>query len=78
MLTLKLISENEQELVFNYHPEGNSEFGTIVVNKRSEELHLLHDAENDEFGIYKVHAVSKIKEYLQNKVFLKETTVAWY
>lgn len=78
MLTLKMTSQEAGAIVFNYYPEGRSEYGTIRVNKDTGELSILHTASNDEFGTYKVHAIKRIKTYIQNKSFELEDTVAWY
>ena len=78
MLRLKLDKTLDGKIVFNYYPEDKEEFGTITVDEKNGEIQILNQANNDEFGDYKVHAISKIREYIKNKEYQLDTIVAWY
>lgn len=78
MLKLKLINQYDGKIVFNYYPNGKSDFGTVSINESTGEIVVLTVAKNDEFGRYKIHAIKRIKEYFNNKNFMIEDIVAWY
>ncbi len=78
MLVLKRVEWNDGKIVFNYYPEGKDSFGSISVDENSGELNVLRIAENDEFENYKVHAITRIREYFENRNFLQEDVVSWY
>ncbi|MDD6202469.1 MAG: hypothetical protein PUB13_05950 [Lachnospiraceae bacterium] len=78
MLKLKLMNKCDGKIVFNYYPEGKSDFGTVSINEKTGEIDIMNVAQNDEFGRYKIHAINRIKEYFENKKFVTEDIVAWY
>lgn len=77
MLRLKLIRDDEQEVIYNYYPENKNEFGTISVNKNTGEVKIISEVEKDKFCIYRNHALSKIRECQRKGAFIRESIVAW-
>lgn len=78
MLKLKLIKRIAGKIVFNYYPEGKEIFGTISVDERTGEMDVVRVSENDEFGRYKLHALKRIREFINGDTFTEEDIVAWY
>lgn len=77
MLRLKLVKEDDVRMYFEYYPEDKELSGRISIDKSNGNIELLQQAENDEFGGYKVHAVSKIREYFNEKAYKENQIVAW-
>ncbi len=77
MLRLELVSETASEVVYNYYPENNKEYGTIKVNKTSGDVIEHKVPGSDAHSRYFQHAISKIDSYLLNKKYPKEDIVIW-
>lgn len=77
MLTLKLNSETEKNVIYNYYPEGKTVCGKVSINKITGDIKP-EISENDELGRYLMHAIKRVKEYFENGEYKKSDMVAWY
>lgn len=78
MVKYKLYEENENTVSYYYYPQGQEEFGSITVNKKTAELVNIEYAKTDKFKRYFFHMIEQIKEFVKSGNFLKEGYVAWY
>ncbi len=77
MLWLELVSNTQDEVIYNYFPERESEYGTVSINKATGELDVKKVSANDEYKRYLFHAISRIEKYFKEKNFQEKDTVAW-
>lgn len=77
MLRLELVGNTQKEVIYNYFPEQGKEYGTVSMNKDTGEFSVVKISANDEFRTYLSHAVSKIKKYSAENIFLEHDVVAW-
>lgn len=77
MLRLELVENTQEEIVYSYFPEGESEYGTISINKVTGELDIKKTSANDAYKRYLFHAVSRIEKYYAENKFLERDIVAW-
>lgn len=77
MLRLKLLNEYDNKIIYEYYPEDSNISGRISIDKKTGEIELIRQAENDKFGRYKVHAVSAIMNYFKSKNYKMNETIAW-
>ena len=78
MLTLELVEECDEKMVYHYYPEGKAEFGTVSINKDTGEILVLKTAKGDEFGFYKFHVLSTLQKYYESGEYKQKDMVAWY
>ena len=78
MLKFALIEENQSTVLYEYHPEGGTEFGVISLDKKTGECHIETEAENDIYKRYAMKLIKRIREMYNNKSFEKEGMIAWY
>lgn len=77
MLRLELVENTQEEIVYNYFPEGESEYGTISINKVTGELDIKKISTNDAHKRYLFHAVSRIEKYHVENKYLERDMAAW-
>jgi len=77
MLQLKLAKETKTEVVYNYFPEKEKEYGTIMIQKETGEIISADTAINDPYKRYLHHAISKLDEYFNKGKYLSEDVVVW-
>lgn len=78
MVKYKIIEENEDTVSYRYFPEGQEDFGSITMDKKTADLVDVEVAKTDKFKWYFYHMVEQIEEFIQNGNFLKDGYVAWY
>ncbi len=77
MLRLKMCGESENKIIYEYYPEDGEDCGRLSINKQSGKIELMQQADTDEYGSYKVHAVSTITKYYKQNNYLTNQIVAW-
>lgn len=77
MLRLELVSNTQEEVIYNYFPEHESEYGTVSINKATGELDVKKVSVNDEYKRYLYHAISTVEMYFKEDSFREKATVAW-
>ena len=78
MLKFVLVEEKEDRVVYEYYPEGGSEYGTVSFDKKTGNGGIETLADNDRHQRYAMKALKRIREMASNKSFEKEGMVAWY
>ena len=78
MLTLRVKSESEEKIVYDFFPENTGERGTIELNKNDGEISVIKVADGDEYSRYLHHAVSKAREFFEKGHYEDNISVAWY
>lgn len=76
MLELKKKGETTNTVIYNYYPEGKTDWGELVLNKETHTV--LEDytkANNDNFGLYLSHAIKRIESY--SGKYPEKDIVAW-
>lgn len=69
--------ESDRNAAYNYYPEDQENFGTIIINKTMGEIET-NLSSNDKFGRYIMHAVKRVIEYFEEGVYKKQDFVVWY
>lgn len=77
MLRLELVSNVQGEVIYNYFPEHENEYGTVSINKTTGKLDVKKVSVNDEYKRYLFHAISRIEKYFKENNFQERDTVAW-
>lgn len=77
MLILKLNSETEKNVVYNYYPEGKGIYGKVSIDKMTGDIES-KAAKNDKFDRYLMHAIKRIREYYGSGKYKNSDMVAWY
>lgn len=78
MLKFVMVEETKNRVLYEYHPEGGSESGTVSFNKHTGDGSIETLADNDKHQRYAMKALKRIREMASNKSFEKEGMVAWY
>lgn len=78
MLRLELIKETRTEVVYNYFPEQENEYGTVTIGKSSGEVIDAKISSNDTHHRYLHHAVSRIGGYIEDGIYMQNEVVAWH
>jgi len=78
MLKYKLVEETENTVSYNYYPDGNSDFGTVTIDRKSGDISNVVLATSDEFKRYLYHMIEQIEEFVESGDFRKEGLIAWY
>lgn len=77
MLKYNLIQENENEVLYEYFPEGGKHAGVIKFDKTKEEWHLEKPSKDDKHNRYALKMVKRLREFASNGTFENEGIVAW-
>ena len=78
MLKYKLVEETPSNVVYEYFPEGDTKFGVVSFDKKSNANSIVTLAPQDRHRRYAQKLFSKIKEFANNDSFDKEGMIAWY
>lgn len=77
MLKYELIEENESKALYKYFPEGGSESGVVVIDKKSGECSIENLSSNDRYQRYAIKMFKRLRELLASKSFEKTGIIAW-
>lgn len=77
MLRLELVNNTQREVVYNYFPEQENEYGIVSMDKDTGEIGIIKVSPNDMYKRYLFHAVSKIEKYAIEKDFQENDVIAW-
>lgn len=77
MLRLELVSNTQKEVIYNYFPEHDNEYGIVSINKDTGEPSIVKISPNDEFRTYLYHAISTMERYFKEDNFRDKDTIAW-
>ena len=82
---VKLIKKqlNNQKVLYLYQPEGKGDVGLIsyyFTNKEGDRLFCekMSSIENDDFTVYRDHAINELLNFAKSKEFPDEKIVKWY
>ena len=78
MLKFILAEEKENSVLYKYYPEGGSEFGVVIFDKRSGNGSIEILAGNDRHRKYALKTLKRIREMAGNGLFEKSGMIAWY
>ena len=78
MLRLELARETNTEVVYNYFPEQEKEYGTITISKITGDVLGYETANNDKHRRYLRHAIARIGKYVDTKDYREKDVVGWY
>ena len=62
---------------YRYYPEGREEYGIVSLNRKTDDV-INDKIYPDDPGMYKWHAVYRIRKYNETGEFPEKATVAWY
>jgi len=68
---------NENQVVYNYLPEGKGSPGEVIYNFMSGETIISERAQNDNYGRYGQYAVRRITEYIDKQNLPMKAIQAW-
>ena len=77
MLRYSLIRENEQEIWYEYFPEGNEELGIIIYNKKTKQCSIKELSTKDQNQRYALKMFSKIRQFAKQGVYEQKGIVVW-
>lgn len=78
MLKFERLFENENIVKYQYYPEGRTQSGTVVFDKKTNRGRVLKKSSEGELEWYTVHMFSQIRKFSKNKDFKESGTIAWY
>lgn len=77
MLTLELMSNGLESVVYRYYPEGETKYGVVSVSKVDGKWSF--DKLVEEYGTkYAAHACAWIAKRIKEKKIPEKGMVAWY
>lgn len=78
MLRFKMVESGHGKLVYRYYPEGKDDYGVVSYDESTgiSTIELL--AEDDDFRIYALKMMSRIRAMKVKGTFDTEGMVAWY
>lgn len=71
------MKETAEEVVYEYHPEGGSDFGVISYDRKVKKCNVTTPSKKDKHLKYAQKMFARIREYANNDLFPKEGTIAW-
>ena len=77
MLRYKLLWERDNEVAYEYYPEGGLEAGVIIYDTHSKEFVLEKPAQNDAARTYAGMMATRIREFPKTNGFKQDGIVAW-
>lgn len=78
MLRYILTHNSEEEVSYQYYPEGNEEFGIITLSKKNNECEITLLAPTDTHKKYAFHMMRKMEKFAEEGTFQENGIVAWY
>jgi hypothetical protein len=70
--------ESEDELQYEYFPEGGTASGIVAYNKETGKCNIKKLSEEDKHQRYALKMFKRIREFASSDSFQKEGIVAWY
>ena len=77
MLKYNLIRDDENNLIYEYFPEGKENSGFVSYSKKTGECKIEELSENDRHQIYALKMLKKLREFASNQMFKTDGMVAW-
>ena len=78
MVRIELLKVSENEAVYKYFPEQETEkYGIVAVNRKTGER-IIRKKNSDYGSEYAFHACREIERYISKGIFKPKGTVAWY
>lgn len=77
MLTYALLQENENELLYEYFPEGGDASGIVAYNKKSGICDIRKLSDADKHQRYALKLFKRIREFASGGSFKNEGIIAW-
>ena len=78
MLKFRLVEETHEKAIYEYFPEGGSEFGKVSFDKQTKTNSIITLSANDKHQRYVHKLFGQIREFANKNSFEKEGMIAWY
>ena len=78
MLKYQIIKNDKDYVAYRYFPDGQEQYGEIMVKKSNKQNCDQKVAPNDEFKLYFFKMFKKIREFIDKKEYRESGIVAWY